>query len=137
MQRTEHQQGVIDAVVGKDRYGLVDGKAAPQQGAADAAGLRQGIAISELTPAGAGTLGQKAGCRSFARPMLQPLADATRIRRKALRRPQHQDTALAPLDVDRGAGEVEWSKGWLGHFRSFQSPFSMVAMTAARASKPL
>jgi hypothetical protein len=75
MQAGEHQQGVLDAVVGQHQHRPLGRKLLPEQPGGDAIDAGQGVAIRHFHPlAVRAPFGDQDGIRRFGRPAFQPLA---------------------------------------------------------------
>ena len=87
MHRRQREQRVIDAVVGENHQRTLRAQALRQNPAGHRAHLPQRVAVGDRRPrrVGLGALAEKNLLRRLPRPMLQPVADAARMRLAAAR----------------------------------------------------
>ena len=91
----EREQRVLDAVVGQDHQRTLGAQPLREDPGGCRTHLLQGVLVGDRRPRriGAGAIGDKNPVRRLPRPMLQPVADATRTRLKRHGR-LHQNAAV-------------------------------------------
>ena len=103
----EREQRVLDAVVGQDHQRTLDAQALRENPRGRRAHLLQRVLVGDGRPRriDAGAVAEKDPVGGLPRPMLQPVADATRASLQRRRRFQ-DDAAVGPaLGDDRGRRE--------------------------------
>ena len=99
--RAQREEGVVDAVVGKDRHRALGTETAVEQRLRDPAHRAIGFAVRELAPGVVlPSFREKDPIRRLVGPLHQPLGDAARVGAELLRRAQQQAAVGALLELD-------------------------------------